>query len=71
MSARSTSFSESYAKTTVGLLGFCLREELAHPSADPQTKAAEETASVRQVVDAWANGQAADFAGLFTLAAAV
>jgi ATP-dependent Clp protease ATP-binding subunit ClpC len=48
-----------------------LREELAHTSADPQTKAAEETASVRQVVDAWANGQAADFAGLFTLGASL
>ena len=43
-----------------------LREELAHP-ADPQTKTAEETVSVRQVVDAWGNGQAADFAALFTL----
>jgi uncharacterized protein (TIGR02246 family) len=44
-----------------------LREELAHPSTDPQMKTAEETVSMRQVVDAWGNGQAADFAGLFTL----
>jgi uncharacterized protein (TIGR02246 family) len=44
-----------------------LRQELAPPSADPRTKTAKETVSVRQVLDAWGNGQAADFAGLFTL----
>jgi uncharacterized protein (TIGR02246 family) len=44
-----------------------LRELLAHPLNEPRTKTTEETVSVRQVVDAWGNGQAADFAGLFTL----
>jgi hypothetical protein len=53
--------------TERGLTLDWLREELAHPSTVPQTKTAEETVSVRQVVDAWGNGQAADFAGLFTL----
>src|SRR5580704_15528313 len=42
-----------------------LRELLARPLNDPWTKTTEETVSVRQVVDAWGNGQAADFAGLF------
>jgi uncharacterized protein (TIGR02246 family) len=53
--------------TERGLTLDWLREELAHPSSEPQTKTAQETVSVRQVVDAWGNGQASDFAGLFTL----
>jgi uncharacterized protein (TIGR02246 family) len=53
--------------TERGLTLDWLRQELAHPSADPRTKTAQETVSVRRVVDAWGNGQAADFASLFTL----
>jgi uncharacterized protein (TIGR02246 family) len=44
-----------------------LREQLAHPRIYAQTKTTEEIVSVRQVLDAWGNGQAADFAGLFSL----
>jgi ATP-dependent Clp protease ATP-binding subunit ClpC len=38
--------------TERGLQPDWIREELAHPSTDPQTKTAEDTVSVRQVVDA-------------------
>jgi len=45
-----------------------LREELARPSNDPQKKfeqASQEIVSVTQIVRAWGNGQAAEFARMF------
>ncbi len=45
-----------------------LREELARPSNDPQKKfdqATEEIVSVTQIVQAWGNGRAAEFARMF------
>jgi uncharacterized protein (TIGR02246 family) len=53
--------------TERGLTLDWLREELARPSTDPQTKASEEIVSLRQVVESWGNGQAANFARMFSL----
>jgi uncharacterized protein (TIGR02246 family) len=53
--------------TERGLTLDWIREELARPSPDPQTKTSEEIVSLRQVVEAWGNGQAAKFAGMFSL----
>jgi uncharacterized protein (TIGR02246 family) len=53
--------------TERGLTLDWIREELARPSTDPQTKVAEEIVSVRQIAEAWGNGQAANFARMFSL----
>jgi uncharacterized protein (TIGR02246 family) len=51
-----------------GLTCDWVREELARPSSDPQKKldkGGEEIVSVMQIAQAWGNGQAAKFAGMF------
>jgi uncharacterized protein (TIGR02246 family) len=51
-----------------GLTRDWVREELARPSSDPQKKldkGGEEIVSVMQIAQAWGNGQAAKFAGMF------
>lgn len=54
--------------TERGLTLSWLREELARPTNDPQKKfeqASQEIVSVMQIVQAWANGQATEFARMF------
>jgi uncharacterized protein (TIGR02246 family) len=52
--------------TERGLTLVWLREEMARPSTDPQSKTGEEIVSIRQLVEAWGNGQAANFARMFS-----
>jgi uncharacterized protein (TIGR02246 family) len=52
--------------TERGLTLDWLREELAHPSIDPLKQTSGESVSVHQLVEAWGNGKASEFARMFS-----
>lgn len=52
--------------TERGLTLDWLREELAHPSINPRKQTSGEFVSVHQLVEAWGNGKASEFARMFS-----
>lgn len=52
--------------TERGLTLDWLRIELAHPSIDPQKQTSGEFVSMHQLVEAWGNGKASEFARMFS-----
>jgi uncharacterized protein (TIGR02246 family) len=52
--------------TERGLTLAWLREELARPPIEPEKQVSDEVPSMRQLADAWENGQASDFARMFS-----